>query len=140
VKTGDTRKTFHTLTFLSTLFVQLVWGLPVVCLYGAPVSPVLAYAVVRGIDHPLYEALAREQDVPYRTCYIVIPYFATLPGGVASNLSFGPLAMVGLSHRRQGPFPFRFNPRVLSQIPPLYPHLSPLDEVASVWQVFIRDL
>src|SRR5262249_50690953 len=39
--------------------------------------------------------LAREHDGPDRTYYIVVPYFATLIGGMASNIFFGPLAMVG---------------------------------------------
>ena len=40
-------------------------------------------------------ALARRQDGPNRTYYVVIPYFATLIGGMASNLFFGPLAVMG---------------------------------------------
>lgn len=95
VKTGYTRKTFHVLTFLSAVGVQLAWGLPVLCLYGAAVSCVLAYAVARGAGHPLYEALAREQDAPHRTYYVVVPYFATLVGGVLSNVLFGHAAIIG---------------------------------------------
>lgn len=56
---------------------------------------VLAYALFRGEGHPLYEAIAREKDEPYRTYYIVIPYIATLVGGVAGNIWFGPVSMIG---------------------------------------------
>jgi len=59
------------------------------------VSLVVGLAVVRGQGDPFYEALAREHDGPHRTYYIVVPYFATLIGGVTSNILFGPLAMVG---------------------------------------------
>ena len=95
VKTGYTRKTFHVLTFLTAVCVQVAWGLPVLCLYGAAVSCVLAYAVARGAGHPLYEAIAREQDAPHRTYYVVVPYFATLAGGLMSNALFGHAAVVG---------------------------------------------
>jgi phytol kinase len=59
------------------------------------VSLVVGLVVVRGRGNSLYEALAREQDRPNRTYYIVIPYFATLIGGMTSNIFFGPLAVVG---------------------------------------------
>jgi len=59
------------------------------------VSLVVGYAVFRGRGDRLYEALARKQDGPNRTYYIVIPYFATLIGGMTSNIFFGPLAVVG---------------------------------------------
>lgn len=95
VKTGYTRKTFHVLTFLTAVCVQVAWGLPVLCLYGAAVSCVLAYAVARGAGHPLYEALAREHDAPHRTYYVVVPYFATVVGGLMSNVLFGHAAVVG---------------------------------------------
>ena len=47
-----------------------------------------------GPGNPRYEALAREQDA-YRTYYIVIPFFATMIGGIASNVFFGPIAAIG---------------------------------------------
>lgn len=95
VKTGYTRKTFHVLTFLTAVGVQVAWGLPMLFVYGAAVTCVLAYAVARGAGHPLYEALAREQDAPHRTYYVVVPYFATLLGGLLSNALFGHAAVVG---------------------------------------------
>jgi phytol kinase len=93
--TGYTRKIFHVLIFLSAVAVQTFWGFAAVCLFGTMVSLVIAYAVLRGAGNRFYEALAREQDGPHRTYYIVLPYFATLIGGVASNIFFGPLAVVG---------------------------------------------
>lgn len=59
------------------------------------VSLMVGLAVVRGCGDRFYEALAREQDGPDRTYYIVVPYFATLIGGMTSNVIFGPLAVVG---------------------------------------------
>jgi phytol kinase len=93
--TGYTRKIFHVLIFLSAVAVQAFWGFAAVCLFGTMVSLVIAYALFRGVGNKFYEALAREQDGPHRTYYIVLPYFATLIGGVVNNILFGPLAIIG---------------------------------------------
>jgi phytol kinase len=95
LRTGYTRKVFHALIFISAVVVQAFGGFVAVCVFGMMVSLVVGLAVFRGPNDRLYEALAREQDGPARTYYIVIPYFATLIGGLASNLLFGPLALVG---------------------------------------------
>lgn len=95
LRTGYTRKTFHVIVFLTAAAVQWAWGLPGVFVFGAAASAVVFYAVFRGAGHPLYEAMAREQDAPHRTYYVVVPYFATLSGGVLGNLLFGPVAVVG---------------------------------------------
>jgi phytol kinase len=95
LRTGYTRKLFHVLIFTSAVFVQAAGGFWAVCVFGSMVTLVVGYAVFRGRGNRFYEALARRQDGPNRTYYIVIPYFATLLGGMTSNLFFGPLAMVG---------------------------------------------
>jgi len=95
VRTAYTRKLYHALIFISAVFVQAFGGFWAVCVFGLMVSLVVGWAVVRGRGDRLYEALAREQDRPNRTYYIVVPYFATLIGGMTSNIFFGPLAMVG---------------------------------------------
>lgn len=95
LRTGYTRKTFHFLIFGTVAFVHWQWGASGVLLFGAMTSLVILYALLRGDGHPLYEAMAREKDAPHRTHFIVAPYFATLLGGVASNILFGPLALAG---------------------------------------------
>jgi len=95
LNTGYTRKVFHFLIFATVVFIQLVWGLPIVLLFGAMTSIVIFYAISRGGGHLLYEAIAREKDAPHRTHYVLVPYFATLIGGVISNILFGPLALIG---------------------------------------------
>lgn len=95
VRTGYTRKVFHALIFISAVVVQALGGFVAVCVFGMMVSLVVGLAVLRGPNDRLYEALARERDGPARTYYIVIPYFATLIGGLTSNILFGPLALVG---------------------------------------------
>jgi phytol kinase len=95
LSTGYTRKVFHVLIFISAFAVQTLWGFAAVCLFGAMVSLVIAYALFRGAGNKFYEAITREQDRPHRTRYIVLPYFATLVGGVANNIFFGPLSTLG---------------------------------------------
>ena len=95
LRSGYTRKIFHVLIFLTAVVVQAFGGFVAVCIFGSMVSLVVAIAVFRGPGNRLYEAMAREQDGPDRTYYIVIPYFATLIGGLTSNMLFGPLAVVG---------------------------------------------
>jgi len=95
MRTGYTRKLFHVLIFISAVFVHAFGGFWAVCVFGSMVSLVVGYAVVQGRGNRFYEALARRHDGPNRTYYVVIPYFATLIGGMASNLFFGPLAVMG---------------------------------------------
>lgn len=94
-KTGYTRKVFHFLVFVSAAVVQHRLGLPALCLFGAAASVWVGLAIVLGDGHMLYEALAREKDAPHRTLYVVVPYFATLVGGVLANTWFGPVAVAG---------------------------------------------
>lgn len=95
LRTGYTRKLFHVLIFSSAVFVNALGGFWAVCVFGLMVSVVVGFAVFRGRGNRLYEALARKQDGPDRTYYIIVPYFATLIGGMVSNIFFGPLAVMG---------------------------------------------
>src|SRR5215470_1528635 len=79
---GYTRKIFHVLIFLSAVFVHFIGGFTAVCVFGMTVSIVVGYAVLAGPGNKLYEAIAREKDGARRTYFIVIPYFATLIGGL----------------------------------------------------------
>lgn len=92
---GYTRKVFHVLIFLSAVLVHFIGGFTAVCVFGTMVSFVVAHAVLAGPGNRLYEAIAREKDGTRRTYFIVIPYFATLIGGLISSIFFGPLAVVG---------------------------------------------
>ncbi|MHC4945320.1 MAG: hypothetical protein ACYTG7_20080 [Planctomycetota bacterium] len=95
LKTGYTRKTFHFLIFMSVVAIQSIFGTPGVCLFGGMTSLVIFYAVFRGKGNLLYEAMAREKDEPHRTYFIMAPYFATLIGGLVSNILFGRAAIFG---------------------------------------------
>lgn len=95
MKTGYTRKIFHFLIFGTVVIVHCLWGLPGVCVFGGMTSLVIAYAIAKGQGHLMYEAMAREKDAPRRTHYIVVPYFATLIGGLMSNILFPATAVFG---------------------------------------------
>lgn len=95
LKTGYTRKVFHFLIFGTVVALHGLWGTPGVCVFGGMTSVVIAYALLRGSGHVMYEAIARETDAPRRTYYIVIPYFATLIGGLLSNILFPATAVFG---------------------------------------------
>jgi phytol kinase len=95
VKTGYTRKVFHFLIFGTVAILQWRCGTPAVCLFGGMCTIVVFFAVWRGEGSLIYEAFAREKDAPHKTLFILVPYFTTLVGGLASNMIFGPIAIAG---------------------------------------------
>jgi phytol kinase len=94
-KTGYTRKLFHFMIFTAAALIQSLWGLQALCSFGLAASIVIMTAVFLGDGTLLYEAMAREKDAPHRTLYILVPYAATLFGGIAANLFFGQAAIAG---------------------------------------------
>ena len=94
-RTGYTRKVFHFLIFATAAVLEWRLGTPAVCLFGAACTVAVFTAVLMGPGSLLYEAIARPKDAPHRTLFVVVPYLATLIGGVASNLAFGPVAVAG---------------------------------------------
>jgi phytol kinase len=94
-RTGYTRKVFHFLIFTTVAVLEWRLGTPAVCLFGAACTVAVFAAVWLGPGHLLYEAIARPQDAPHRTLFVLIPYLATLVGGLVSNVMFGPVAVVG---------------------------------------------
>ncbi|MBI4878878.1 MAG: hypothetical protein HY812_04350 [Planctomycetes bacterium] len=95
MRTGYTRKVFHFLIFGTVAALEWRLGTPAVCLFGGMCSLAVFFAVWRGRGNVLYEAMAREKDEPHRTFFILVPYFTTLVGGLASNMLFGRIAIAG---------------------------------------------
>lgn len=95
VRTAYTRKVFHFTIFTAASVIQLVSGLGGVVVFGAIVALIVLFAVWRGDEHPFYEALARPNDAPRRTLFIVVPLVTTALGGVLSNLLFPAYAWAG---------------------------------------------
>ena len=94
-RTGYTRKVFHFLIFTTVALLEWRLGTRAVCLFGAACTVAVFTAVWLGPGSLLYEAIARPKDAPHRTLFVVVPYLATLLGGLASNLAFGPVAVAG---------------------------------------------
>jgi phytol kinase len=94
-RTGYTRKVFHFLIFTTVAALQWRLGTPAVCLFGAACTVAVFTAVRLGPGHVLYDAIARPNDAPHQTLFVVVPYVATLIGGLVSNLAFGPVAVAG---------------------------------------------
>jgi len=94
-RTGYTRKVFHFLIFSTVSLLQWRLGTSAVCLFGGMTTLAVFFAVWRGPGNMLYEAMARENDEPHRTFFILVPYFTTLVGGLVGNMVFGPVAVAG---------------------------------------------
>lgn len=94
-RTGYTRKLFHFATFTVAAILHGTLGTRAVCLFGGATSLVLLFAILRGDGDPRYEALAREKDAPHRTHYVVVPYLATLLGGLVVSIWMPATAAVG---------------------------------------------
>jgi phytol kinase len=92
--TGYSRKLFHFLIFLAAGLVQACLDYEGTIVFGSTVSLVIFYAIYKGDGHILFEAMAREKDRPRRAHYIIMPYLATLGGGVLSNFLFQPEIVV----------------------------------------------
>ena len=64
-------------------------------MFGIIISCFILNSVIRRDSSGLYQALAREKDYPNKTLYIVIPYFATLSGGILINYYFPNYVVLG---------------------------------------------
>lgn len=95
LKTNYTRKIFHFIVFSSATGITMLWGLPGTAIFGICSAIFLTTAIYRGDGSVFYEGIAREQDEPHRSFYLIVPFLATAVGGVCGNVFFGASAMVG---------------------------------------------
>lgn len=95
IRTAYTRKVFHFYIFSMAGIIHLTLGFPYVVLFGIVVCVCVLYAVFRGDSFPFYEAMARPQDAPHRTFFILVPMITTGLGGGLANLFFPPFAYIG---------------------------------------------
>ena len=95
VRAAYTRKVFHFAVFNAAAALQLLWGRSAVVLFGLVVSALILAAVARGEGFGFYEALARPEDAPHRSLFILVPLATTAAGGVLANLLFPGMAYVG---------------------------------------------
>jgi phytol kinase len=95
VKTNYTRKVFHFIVFTSATIIHYFFGLPGTAIFGTASLAFLITAIWRGDDSIIYEGIAREQDKPHRSFYLIVPFIATALGGITGNFFFMGYAMVG---------------------------------------------
>lgn len=95
VRTPYTRKVFHFTIFTAASVIQLLAGVGGVVVFGSVIALIVLFAVWRGDEHAFYEALARPNDAPRRTLFIIVPLVTTALGGVLSNLIVPAWAWVG---------------------------------------------
>ena len=94
-RVGYTRKTFHFCIFTAAGVAQLLWGLPVVVVFGTAISKLVLWAVYKGESSHFYQALARPSDAPQEKLFILIPLITTAAGGVLANIFFAHWAAIG---------------------------------------------
>lgn len=95
VRVAYTRKVFHFVIFSAAAVVHTAWDVSGTVVFGSVVAGMVVAAVIRGEGHPFYEALAREEDRPHRTLFILVPLLTTAVGGLLAALLTGPFAVVG---------------------------------------------
>lgn len=93
-KVGYTRKLFHFLIFAMAAFMQYRYGTGGVFVLGWAVTIMIAYILILNRKSKFYTLLARPQDEPHPSRYIVYPYLATFLGGVVNHLFFNSVAIV----------------------------------------------
>jgi phytol kinase len=95
VKTNYTRKIFHFIIFTSVTIIHWQFGLPGTAIIGTCALFFLIVAIFRGEGSIIYEGIAREQDSPQRSFYLIVPFIATAVAGIMGNMLFMGWAMVG---------------------------------------------
>ena len=96
LKTNYTRKIFHFIIFTAAGTIGLFSGLKGVIVFGSISGLFILITIKLGDGNILYEGLAREQDAPHRSFYLIVPFIATACAGLANNLVVGgQFALIG---------------------------------------------
>lgn len=95
IKTNYTRKLFHVLIFSLAWYLHAAWGVEAVNLLGILMGAYIVLILILGEGWRFYEGLAREEDRPHRSIFIIVPYLTTAIGGILSNICFSDVAAVG---------------------------------------------
>ncbi len=95
VRTNYTRKLFHFIIFSFAGVSAIIGGFNAVLLYGGVAGIFVLTVLMFNGGNVLYEGIAREEDAPHRSVYILVPFIATATAGILGNLWFGSVAVVG---------------------------------------------
>ncbi len=97
-KTNYSRKAFHFSVFTAAFVIGVLAPIHRVAAYGAGAGAFMALLVVLQENRwvqPMYCALAREQDAPNGTYYLLAPFCATAVGGIVTGIVFPDYYQVG---------------------------------------------
>jgi phytol kinase len=95
LKTNYTRKIFHFIIFTAAGVIGIFSGVQGVIVFGCVAGVFIMIIINYGIGNLFYEGLAREQDSPHRSFYLIVPFVATAAGGLLNNLVIGQFAIIG---------------------------------------------
>jgi phytol kinase len=95
LKTNYTRKIFHFTIFSTAGLMGLFLGFPGVIVFGSWAGIFILIIIRLGDGNIFYEGMAREQDSPHRSFYIIVPFLSTAIAGMLDNILFGQLALIG---------------------------------------------
>jgi len=91
LKTNYTRKIFHFTIFSTAGLMGLFLGFPGVIVFGSWAGIFILIIIRLGDGNIFYEGMAREQDSPHRSFYIIVPFLSTAIAGMLDNILFGQL-------------------------------------------------
>ncbi len=95
LKTNYTRKIFHFTIFSTAGLIGLFLGFPGVIVFGSWAGIFILIIIRLGDGNIFYEGMAREQDSPHRSFYIIVPFLSTAIAGMLDNILFGQVALIG---------------------------------------------
>lgn len=95
VAVGYTRKIFHFAVFTTAGVFMWHWGYGAVMILGGVAFIFVLVACYRADGFVLYEGIARADDAPHRTYYVIVPFLATAFAGLISVYFFWTFAIVG---------------------------------------------
>jgi phytol kinase len=95
IKTNYTRKIFHFTIFSTAGIIGIFHGFQGVIVFGSWAGIFILVILHLGDGNIFYEGMAREQDSPHRSFYIIVPFISTAIAGMVDNILFGQIALIG---------------------------------------------
>ncbi|UCG68852.1 MAG: hypothetical protein JSV09_13825 [Thermoplasmata archaeon] len=95
IKTNYTRKVFHFTIFSTAGLIGFFQGFQGVIVFGSWAGIFILIILHLGDGNIFYEGMAREQDSPHRSFYIIVPFISTAIAGMLDNILFGQIALIG---------------------------------------------
>ncbi len=94
-RTNYTRKVTHISNFTFLMVLTFFGGFTASLIFGLLMIPYGIIVIILGDGNIFYEAVAREQDEPYRAFYLIVPTIATIIAVMFNRTIFGDYANLG---------------------------------------------